>query len=404
MASWPAQANGIPKIVTSKPPAVDSESQPSAASSDVNLVPATAIEHVQTTYLNEDEWRGPLTLEQYLEREGVLQSLDLSRDGRITGWILTSETLPQNQDMSRPILSSCETYLVHGYVARDGHVKKVQAHGIASVHTRPEHRGKGYAGRMMADLGHRLETWQRPHGTNNPFSVLWSDIGTQFYAKHGWKVFPSNHIHLTPLERAGYEAARRSLPAVNDLCVADLRDIPTIDYIEQRLQRLSDSEPGITHVAIRPDLEHFQWHFGREDYIHQALGKAQPQIKGAINRDTGIALIWHRVYAANPKDWRLNILHAVVPPSVETSKDAQAVLAALLLRAQLEAHAWELAGGVEVWDPSDLVIAAAQALRKEEQGKVEVITRDKNNIPSLRWAAGGDEELRWVANEQYAWC
>jgi hypothetical protein len=84
---------------------------------------------------------------------------------------------------------------------------------------------------------------------------------------------------------------------------------------------------------------------------------------------------------------------------------AQDAMAALLLRSQLEAHDWDMAAGVEVWDPPSLVVASAGNLRSEEQGNVEIITRDKEHICSLRWA--GDSETRsveWIAKEKYAWC
>ncbi|KIW34035.1 uncharacterized protein PV07_00837 [Cladophialophora immunda] len=388
----------------SKPPAIDPASQPPAQSPDLILVAATPLEYVQTAYLNAEEWQGPLTLDQYLEREVILQAVDLTRDGRITGWILTSDALPPNPDGSRPILACCESLLVQAYVAKDGVVDRTQAHGIASVYTRPEYRGKGYAGRMMAELGSRLESWQTAPGATNLFSVLYSDIGQKFYARFGWKVFPSNHIHLAPMDQGAYASASSMFPAVEDLTTEDLKHIPTAEYLEHRLHAISEAIPGINHIAIRPDVEHFEWHFAREEFQTKVLNKGFPQIKGAIHRATGLALIWCRVYAAKESEWQLHILHTVIPPSVENSVDTQHAMSALLLRAQLEAHQWEMAAGVEVWDPLELVVASAQRLRTEEQGKVEIISRDKEHLCSLRWAAGPGEEVVWLAKEKYAWC
>ncbi|OAL34764.1 hypothetical protein AYO20_05959 [Fonsecaea nubica] len=390
--------------LASKPPPLDPASQPSAQSPDLKLVSASALEYVQTAYLNAEAWQGPLTLEQYLEREVILQAVDLTRDGRITGWILTSDSLPPNPDGSRPILACCESLLVQAYVAKDGVLKKTQAHGIASVYTRPEYRGKGYAGRMMAELGKRLESWQTVSGATNPFSVLYSDIGQTFYARFGWKVFPSNHIHLPPLDQSVYKSASSMFPVVDDLTMEDLKDIPTVEYLEHRLRTVSKATPGINHVLIRPDVEHFEWHFAREEFQTKVLNRGFPKVKGAIHRASGLALIWCRIYAAKESEWQLHILHTVVPPSLENSLDAQQAMSALLLRAQLEAHEWEMAAGVEVWDPLELVVAAAQRLRTEEQGRVEIITRDKEHLCSLRWAAKPADEVVWLAKEKYAWC
>jgi len=394
-----------------KPRAVDLPIQPSSQSGDLLLVPATPVEYVQTAQLNADEWRGPLTLEQYLDREKHLQSQDLTKDGRITGWILTSSTLPPNADSTRPILASCETIPVAAYIARNGHLDRVTAHGIGSVYTRPEHRGKGYAGRMMTELGKQLETWQQPNGKKGSFSVLYSDIGQNFYTRFGWNVFPSTHIHLLPLKPAQYQSARQGLPPIEDVTAADLSNIPSVQHLEEELETLSKNRPETIHVAIRPDADHFGWHHAREEFQTRVLGKSYPKIKGAIHQPTGIALIWCRVYATKAEDWKLHVLHVVIPSTAKSSSQAQEALAALLLRAQLEAHNWEMASGVEVWDPSDLVLAAAQRLRVQEQGKVEVIARDQDHICSLRWnrssddtAPVPDDNIVWVSNEKYAWC
>lgn len=38
-------------------------------------------------------------------------------------------------------------------------------------------RGKGYAARMMKELGTKLDTWQQEDGKRADFTVLYSDIG-----------------------------------------------------------------------------------------------------------------------------------------------------------------------------------------------------------------------------------
>ena len=389
---------------TSQPPTIAADALPSAQSVDLRLEPASLLEYVQTAYLNANEWKGPLTMKQYLQREDILQATALTRDDRITGWILTTDSLPNNSDGSRPILASCESIAIHAYAARDGGLEKIQAHGIASVYNRAEHRGKGYASRMMAELAKRLETWQSPNGSINKFSVLFSDIGQTFYARHGWQVFSSTHIHLDPLDQNAYTLAKRAFPSVEDLSLEDLRDIPTVEYLEHRLRKASEANPGKTHVAIRPDLEHFEWHFARDEFQTKIVGKNFPKVKGAIHRPTGIALIWCRVYATNVSDYQLHILHTIIPSPSENSENAELAMAALLLRAQLEAHDWEMASGVEIWDPPDLVVASAQKLRSKEQGKVEIITRDKEHLCSLRWVSSVNEEVVWLAKEKYGWC
>src|ERR1700760_1346500 len=115
-----ADASSFASLSTSQPPVLPPDSLPSSQSTDIKLEPATFLEYAQTAHLNADEWRGPLTMHQYLQREDALQAVELTRNGRITGWILTTDSLPKNADGSRVILASCESLLSHAYLAQDG--------------------------------------------------------------------------------------------------------------------------------------------------------------------------------------------------------------------------------------------------------------------------------------------
>jgi len=395
------------------PPALPPSLLPLASSPDLILIPATPLEYIHTCHLNGDEWSGPLTMSQYFTREQHLLNQPLTRENRIVAWILTSTHLPNNPDGTRPILAACETLLCHAYVARNGKLFKIFAHGIASVFTRREHRGKGYAQRMMKELGTILDTWQQPAGTKGTFSVLFSDIGPKFYANMGWKAFPSTDILLPAIDSEHtYEEtkSRLNLPEVSALTAADLPGIPTIPYLESELVYKSTQTPDVPHVAIRADIEHFGWHHAREEVQSSILGLPEPTIKGAVHNSTGAALIWTRVFATKPEEWQLVVLKTVLPVSEvelgeEKLEEVEMALAALLLRAQLEATRSSLQAGVQVWSPEPIVVRAAQRLR-EGEGKVAVVARDMYSICSLRWVAGQDEaeKVVWLGKEKYAWC
>ncbi len=405
MAISKSMPNGSGSVI-SKPPPIDAASLPSSSSVDLVLVPATPLEYAQCSRLNADEWKGPLTLEQYIEREKHLLNKDLTKNGGSTGWILISPQLPLNTDGGRPILASCETTLANAYVARNGKLEKVKAHGIGSVFTRVEHRGKGYAGRMMTELGKNLTTWQQQDGDKSLFSVLYSDIGVKFYSRFGWKVFPSTHIHLAPLDRSTYEANCKNLPNVEDLMGDDLSKLPAAQFVERELISQSKQRSDRPFIAFKPDLEHLSWHHAREEFVSAQLGLPYPKLKGAVHQPTGIAMIWTRIFSAKQKDWQLHCLHTVIPPEVKGSAEGVKALSALLLRAQREAGAWGLHRGVEVWDPSQLIVAAAQSLRADVEDKVEIVNRDQEHVCSLRWIGAGSsvEDVVWDYNQKYAWC
>ena len=93
----------------------------------------------------------------------------------MTFWILVDTA---SATKSRPILASCESFRKRALIRRqDGKVQEVISHGIGSVFCNPDFRGKGYAGRMLNELGNKLENWQQKDGQTADFTVLYSDIG-----------------------------------------------------------------------------------------------------------------------------------------------------------------------------------------------------------------------------------
>ena len=154
---------------------VDISGLPSSDSPTVALLHPTPEENLAATKVNGLSWRGPLSLEAYIRREKYLANQALTRDGGLTVWILvdTSET-----STPRTILASCETLRKRALIRRqNGQVEETVAYGIASVFCNPEFRGKGYARRMIQELGKALDTWQHADGEVADFTILFSDIG-----------------------------------------------------------------------------------------------------------------------------------------------------------------------------------------------------------------------------------
>ena len=147
---------------------------PPSDSPNLALLHPTRHEKVETWKLNGDSWRGTMPLQTYLRRETHLENQDFTKDGGITFWILVDSTLPPNE---RPILASCESFRKRALVARAGKVEDVFSHGIGSVFCNPQYRRRGYAQRMMEELGKELDTWEQEDGKRTDFTVLYSDIG-----------------------------------------------------------------------------------------------------------------------------------------------------------------------------------------------------------------------------------
>jgi GNAT superfamily N-acetyltransferase len=390
---------------------------PDSKSPNLHLTHPTEEEKVETWTLNSASWGGALSQQDYLEREEYLTKAPLARDGGVTHWILVDKELPPNR---RPILASCETLRKRSLVSRDGTLTDVVSHGIGSVFCDPEYRGKGYASRMMKELGQKLRTWQAGmKGKICGFSALWSDIGKLYYAGHGWHPFPSTHIEFPPV----------SLSSGSGTMTAKLlesKDLQKLCDLDEAMicQTLARARDGKTHVCIVPDHEHIQWHHVREDFMCGKMFGKQPTVRGAIIGEEG-----HRIWAMWTRNFygpvgkassgnTLHILRLVIEDEASESSfssntggvlsnsnslDEQAQkLKAVLQVAQTQAAEWSLRH-VELWNPTPL----AQSLIQRTDLQHSRIERESESIPMLMWYGEGDgklDDLEWVGNEKYGWC
>lgn len=156
-------------------PALDSKSSalPKFDSPNLGLVHPTKEELVVQMRKNGSSWRGALSLEAYLRREEHLASQRLTRENGITYWVLVDVTLNHK---NRVVLAGCETLRKRALMSKDGKVTEVVCHGVGSVFTPDEFRGRGYGRRMMQDLGAKLRHYQTER-MDCMLSVLYSDIG-----------------------------------------------------------------------------------------------------------------------------------------------------------------------------------------------------------------------------------
>jgi hypothetical protein len=152
---------------------------PPKNSPHIHLVRATPAENNAQTIANSTEWRGALPLPAYLKREEHLAQQSLTRNGGLTAWMLVYHP-PGSGSESRRVVCGCETIKKRALVAKEGkgEVEEVVSFGVCSVFCPEGSRKRGYAGRMMEELGKRLDK------EGGVFSVLFSDIGKVSFP--GW--------------------------------------------------------------------------------------------------------------------------------------------------------------------------------------------------------------------------
>ncbi|EGE06484.1 hypothetical protein TEQG_05484 [Trichophyton equinum CBS 127.97] len=389
------------------------DSLPDAQSPNLHLAHPTENENLSIWKDTSAEWKGALTVSEYMKEYQYLMTVPLARNGCMTQWILVDKTLPADQ---RVILASCETFRKASLTRElDGSVKDTITHGVASVYCEPQFRGRGYPSRLMDELSRLLPTWQTD-GREYVASILFSDIGGNFYGKRGWHPFPSHHIKFEPV--------LMPIPTAQPILIDDLGQLCKLDENIIRKSMAATSPGGLRHMVI-PDLDHILWHGCREKFVCEKLFGEVPERKGAIVGDPGnrVWILWNHRLVGAPGDkgaantlyiLRLVVENQAVLQSISTESMQQPSLneeEVLLIRsardairaAQNEAAEWKL-NSVEMWDPSNQTHALMQRTGIPYQEK----TRVDNEICCFNWLGKGEDNNRviveWAAIERYCWC
>jgi hypothetical protein len=269
---------------------------------------------------------------------------------------------------------------------------------------------------MLKLLGPILGTHQKEIAECS-FSVLYSDIGKKYYARLGWKVFPSSHVSLPVIEPAPTNGSNQvngtngnhttAIPLTEKDFPKLLEQDLTLLTSKVKKTALSTQRPAL---AIVPDLETMEWHHLRQQFMTSKLfpGRPAPTINGAISAGpvgSRIWIIFSRVFYGPLTDDKAGnkfyVLRLVVEDERITEENAQK-LDAVLRIAQKEAGEWSLKS-VAIWNVSEVV----KSLLAKTNLEYEYVDREEDSIPSLMWYGEGNgepEDLEWVANEKFAWC
>ncbi len=271
----------------------------------------------------------------------------------------------------------------------------------------------------MKELAKVLKGWQSEYGKNIG-SVLYSDIGKEYYAGPGWLPNPRNaHFVLPP--------ARIEKPVTAQLVPES--ELEALCHRDEVMIRKAMATPSMARkrVVILPDLDHMLWHIRKEDFATKYIFGKKPQAKGAIAGSPGkqVWAIWvHRYYGHpnHPDEAEgdggnvLYILRLVVEgddtankpyegqsPPIAAYVEQAAALQAVLQAAQAEAAEWHL-DEVNLWEPSPLV----QNILGQSGLDTTWVERQEASIACAQWVSEDDDAAgevpAWVNNEHYAWC
>ncbi|RGP80861.1 lysine acetyltransferase [Fusarium longipes] len=378
------------------------ETLPPVTSPSLILTNPTTSERERVWKGTHPQWGGALKLEDYIAREYDNINTPLARNGGLTSWILTDGNLKPDE---RPILSSCETYKKRALVSNDKNstgVRDGTAHGVASVFTFPEYRKRGYGRKMMSLLADELRNRQQRNEGDADFSVLWSDVGPNFYGALGWKAFRSSYLEL-PVK----DSVLPANPAVQPLNMDDIPKLAAQD--EQIVRNKVASSTAAASAALIPDIETVQWHMNREDFMCNRIFSRIPTIRGALYTppeapSSRIWATWTRSFYGGldkPEKNIVRILRLTIEDECISDETLAKGIEAIAGFVQKEASEW-LCSKVELWNPEERIKRVTEGI---ESLDARFVVRENDHLSSLNWFGNDpNEDVEWIVNERFAWC
>jgi hypothetical protein len=285
----------------------------------------------------------------------------------LTVWILV-------ESPSITPLCACETYN-----RKQGLIKaplkspeEIPVIAVASVFTPAQNRGKGYAGLMMRLLSDRIRTTTR----GQALSILYSDIGPNFYDKNGgWKAYDANEL-IIPSEMEFEGTLSADMLTLNDAKIC----------IDKDVRNLKDEFPDwadVSIVELLPSHEELEWASVRDRHLAKHLKLEEAENFGAeatSPNDWGYVLWFHEY-----QSYALTVLRLREPPS-------DAGMRGLLQAALVEARRSGLAK-VKIWSPSERL--------ENVTGIGKVVRTDA--VPAMLYF-GENTRIHWRNIEALNWC
>ena len=334
------------------------------------LVKANALQIPETWRLNSEEWSEGLGVEVHLQREQAqVDTFSTSKHdhpGQVN-WILL------DHEASDDILAACEVLYRPALRCINNEVTEGPAYGIASVYCQPKHRNRGYATIMMRLVAKQLKSKMA--------CALWSDIGPDFYARFGWKTFPSQAVVIDVKQQD-------SAPSL--LHEDDLEAICDHDC------KLLKTEMKGNSFCFLPTHDTIRWHHARAFYmlmVHQS--EWQLPEADELRASLGIQLspqsfaIWTPQFSQ--KERVLFILRVRYGTIDEL---------AIMMKAAIQvAYRFKLLK-VVLWD-----LPYATSLKDVLGGvTVEEVKTRTSSLSALMLNDEHAQTAEWLHNERYCWC
>lgn len=264
------------------------------------------ITHVQ----NGANWKGPLNIESYVERERTTARSNLARKNELNE---ICKEFPQLAPMlgiryfavkdRDTIVSSCETLNRLGYFISPGESNNIEynlAVCVGGVFTPEEYRGKGYASYMMKKLTEYYDNIRdapnAPRGVNQLTFTLYSEVG-EYYKKFG---FESKHVPVHTITQIDAFLKKYCEQAVfkNDGKIVEDNDYDSLVSLEdqefrKKLLKLHKANPNAFVFTLKPDADNYKWFNLRGSFILKNIDRPQVPLTFGYALGDGSHILWH---------------------------------------------------------------------------------------------------------------
>ncbi|KAF0512855.1 gnat family acetyltransferase [Gigaspora margarita] len=356
---------------------------------DLVLVEATPEQARITNRNSYMDWGYPLlTIDEYIEREEILANNEFTSEN-FKVWILVSKKCNLLNDTEPTIFSQCETFKLKALITlSSGQIQEVIGYYIGSLFTPPQYRHKGYATKLMELLNDKLRFEYKAK-----FSYLHSAIGSDFYSRLGWRIFPHKEIKFKVDDRFSTSLKHSELIiAINE---SNLETIINKDceFIRKDLKKLNKKS-----MAILPTKPAFDWLFQKTKLYSKFYADTNdPRQFGAmilnkkkesINENEELLerfILWNH-------DFMYNQLFII-----RFRSDSPYTTRLLIQQAMQEASKFQFKQ-IILWNPDLRLFNISEDLNVFD---VEVVEKTEF-LPYLSWYADDDDDVDWILIEKYS--
>ncbi|GJE86632.1 acetyltransferase domain-containing protein [Phanerochaete sordida] len=368
--------------------------------SSLSLYLATPEQLVESRRRTHVIWSRGLGMQEYLKRDELMDYEEHADNGKLMTWVLA----PRDDSITLDFLCSCETYRRTAVVATPISLSPtfVVAYGVASVYTAPRHRGKGYAAHMM-----RLLHWVLAPASSLPpfptqwgtppksplqdarFSVLYSDIGEDFYLRAGpapghpgWTVVGAQSIQwaVPPLPDASSESSRWRWLGRDD-CI----DVWKLDAELMQADALALAhKKGRTVYTFLPDKGVGQFSIQRLMTLDKELRPIYPL------EPWGVQLLGTKSLTFATWTFEPGTKIMVLTRLRSSAEDFPALLEALKFKAREIGF-----DTVETWNVPDELKELGERLGAKTSKRTD-------HMSATKWY--GQDDAEWIFNEKFCWC